>query len=140
MTSWGVVMTSSLSLSLQSLTCLVQLASVRRSLFTNTERGTFLAELVKGVRSILEQPQVYHFTLLLPYMTLKFPIPPVSQALADSECYHEFCRLMMRLKSNYQLGELMRLEEYSRLIELIAKFTISSLQVRNLSFLATHVL
>ena len=59
-------MTSSLSLFLQSLTCLVQLASVRRSLFTNTERGTFLAELVKGVRSILEQPQVFHFTLLLP--------------------------------------------------------------------------
>lgn len=42
----------------QSLTCLVQLASVRRSLFTNTERGTFLMQLVKGVRSILEQPQV----------------------------------------------------------------------------------
>lgn len=36
---------------------------------------------------------------------------------------------MMRLKSNYQLGELMRLDDYPRLIELIAKFTISSLQV-----------
>ena len=53
----------------------------------------------------------------------------LSQALADPECYHEFCRLLMRLKSNYQLGELMRLEEYPRLIELVAKFTISSLQV-----------
>ena len=36
---------------------------------------------------------------------------------------------MMRLKSNYQLGELMRLEDYPRLIELVAKFTVSSLQV-----------
>ena len=35
----------------------------------------------------------------------------------------------MRLKSNYQLGELMKLEEYPRLIELVAKFTVSSLQV-----------
>ena len=51
------------------------------------------------------------------------------QALADAECYHEFCRLMMRLKSNYQLGELMRLDDYPRLIELVAKFTVSSLQV-----------
>lgn len=56
-------------------------------------------------------------------------VPPSPQALADSECYHEFCRLMMRLKSNYQLGELMRLDDYPRLIELIAKFTVSSLQV-----------
>lgn len=55
------------------------------------------------------------------------PTPP--QALADSECYHEFCRLLMRLKSNYQLGELMRLDDYPRIIELIAKFTVSSLQV-----------
>ena len=51
------------------------------------------------------------------------------QTLADPECYHEFCRLLMRLKSNYQLGELMRLDEYPRLIELVAKFTVSSLQV-----------
>ena len=51
------------------------------------------------------------------------------QTLVDPECYHEFCRLLMRLKSNYQLGELMKLEEYPRLIELVAKFTVSSLQV-----------
>lgn len=52
------------------------------------------------------------------------------QALADPECYHEFCRLLMRLKSNYQLVELMRLDDYPQLIELVAKFTVSSLQVR----------
>lgn len=37
----------------------------------------------------------------------------------------------MRLKSNYQLVELMRLEDYPQLIELVAKFTVSSLQVRD---------
>ena len=56
------------------------------------------------------------------------PAPPL-KALADQGCYHEFCRLLMRLKSNYQLGELMRLEDYSTFIELVAKFTVSSLQV-----------
>ena len=50
---------------MQSITCLVQLASVRRSLFNNVERTNFLAQLVKGVRSILEQPQVRpHFSVL----------------------------------------------------------------------------
>ena len=49
----------------QSLTCLVQLASVRRSLFNNAERTTFLAQLVKGVKSILEQPQVRYIHVAL---------------------------------------------------------------------------
>ena len=103
-------------------------------------------QLVKGVRSILEQPQV-SLTLSLTHthththsLSLSLSLShahthtlslSLSQALADTECYHEFCRLMMRLKSNYQLGELMRLDDYPRLIELIAKFTVSSLQVNS---------
>ncbi len=51
------------------------------------------------------------------------------QTLADPECYHEFCRLLMRLKSNYQLVELMKLDSYTRFLEVVAKFTLSSLQV-----------
>ncbi len=35
----------------------------------------------------------------------------------------------MRVKSNYQLGELIRLEEYNSFVDLVAKFTVSSLQV-----------
>ena len=57
------------------------------------------------------------------YPTLNF------QTLSNPECYHEFCRLLMRVKSNYQLGELIRLEEYNSFIDLVAKFTVSSLQV-----------
>ncbi len=57
-------------------------------------------------------------------------LPPSFQALAVPDSYHEFCRLLVRLKSNYQLMELMKLEDYPRLIELVAKFTVSSLQVR----------
>lgn len=43
---------------LQVLSCLVQIASVRRSLFNNAERAKFLSHLVDGVKRILENPQV----------------------------------------------------------------------------------
>lgn len=42
----------------QVLSCLVQIASVRRSLFNNAERAKFLSHLVDGVKRILENPQV----------------------------------------------------------------------------------
>ena len=56
-----------------------------------------------------------------------------SQSLADPNNYHEFCRLLARLKSNYQLGEIVKVEGYSEFIALIAKFTVTSLQVRALA-------
>ncbi len=71
---------------------------------------------------------VFVNTELKPYI---YPItqPKPMQTLADPECYHEFCRLLMRLKSNYQLVELMKLDSYTRFLEVVAKFTLSSLQV-----------
>ena len=90
-----------------ALACLVQIASVRRSLFNNTERAKFLTQLMQGVRFILENPG----------------------SLSDPACYHEFCRLLARLKSNYQLTEIVKVEGYPETIGLIAKFTVTSLQV-----------
>ncbi|XP_044003499.1 exportin-7 isoform X1 [Aphidius gifuensis] len=95
------------TLSSLALSCLVQIASVRRSLFSHTERAKFLTHLVNGVTNILQNPQ----------------------GLSDSNNYHEFCRLLARLKSNYQLGELIMVENYPEAIGLIAKFTVQSLQV-----------
>jgi hypothetical protein len=54
------------------------------------------------------------------------------QELSDPSNYHEFCRLLARLKSNYQLGELVMVENYPEAIELIAKFTVQSLQVKSI--------
>lgn len=54
-----------------------------------------------------------------------------SQSLSDPNNYHEFCRLLARLKSNYQLGELVKVENYPEVIRLIANFTVTSLQVHN---------
>ncbi|KAA0191073.1 XPO7, partial [Fasciolopsis buskii] len=89
------------------LSCLVQLVSVRRSLFTNTERQSFLAELVGGTRTILANQSV---------------------SLSDSDTYHEFCRLLSRLKCNFQLTELIGLDCHAEFIHLITGFTIHSLK------------
>uniref|UniRef100_A0A8C3JUX6 Exportin 7 n=1 Tax=Calidris pygmaea TaxID=425635 RepID=A0A8C3JUX6_9CHAR len=85
---------------------ILSIASVRRSLFNNAERAKFLSHLVDGVKRILENPQ----------------------SLSDPNNYHEFCRLLARLKSNYQLGELVKVENYPEVIRLIANFTVTSLQ------------
>lgn len=94
-------------LSSLALSTLVQITSVRRSLLTNVERTKFLSHLVNGIKHILEN----------------------SQGLSDPDNYHEFCRLLARLKTNYQLGELVTVESYPETIQLIAKFTVQSLQV-----------
>ncbi|XP_053623394.1 exportin-7-B isoform X2 [Plodia interpunctella] len=101
-----------------ALGCLVQLASVRRSLFSNTERAKFLARLACGVRNILDN----------------------TQGLSEPTNYHEFCRLLARLKSNYQLGELVMVDNYPRLIELVAKFTVQSLQMWQFAPNSVHYL
>ncbi|XP_066129351.1 ran-binding protein 17 isoform X2 [Saccopteryx bilineata] len=93
-------------LSQLALSCLVQFASTRRSLFSSPERAKYLGNLIKGVRRILENPQ----------------------GLSDPGNYHEFCRFLARLKTNYQLGELVMVKEYPEVISLIANFTITSLQ------------
>uniref|UniRef100_A0A061RU54 Ran-binding protein n=1 Tax=Tetraselmis sp. GSL018 TaxID=582737 RepID=A0A061RU54_9CHLO len=90
-----------------ALECLVRLASVRRSLFSTEEnRSKFLNTLVNGTRDILR-----------------------TQMGLDSHAnYHEYCRLLGRLKTNYQLAELVNVDNYTEWIELVAQFTINSLK------------
>jgi exportin-7 len=65
----------------------VRLASVRRSLFAGeAERAKFLNQLAAGTRDILR----------------------TQRGLGEHANYHEFCRLLGRLKTNYQLSELVR--------------------------------
>lgn len=93
-------------LSNMALECLVRLASVRRSLFgSEAERAGFLSRLVAGTRGILAR----------------------QAGLQHHANYHEFCRLLGRLKTNYQLSELVGLESYGEWIQLVADFTVSSL-------------
>ncbi|KAH7547675.1 hypothetical protein JRO89_XS14G0001200 [Xanthoceras sorbifolium] len=94
-------------LSKEALECLVRMASVRRSLFTNdAARSKFLAHLMTGTKEILQ----------------------TGQGLADHDNYHEYCRLLGRFRVNYQLSELVNVEGYSDWIQLVAEFTLKSLQ------------
>ncbi|XP_050938101.1 uncharacterized protein LOC103488430 isoform X3 [Cucumis melo] len=93
-------------LSKEALECLVRLASVRRSLFTNdAARSKFLAHLMTGTKEILQ----------------------TGQGLVDHDNYHEYCRLLGRFRVNYQLTELVNVEGYSDWIRLVAEFTLKSL-------------
>ncbi|XP_078152438.1 ARM repeat superfamily protein isoform X2 [Carex rostrata] len=94
-------------LSKEALECLVRLASVRRSLFTDDpSRSQFLSHLMGGTKEILQ----------------------TGQGLANHDNYHEFCRLLGRFKANYQLSELLSVEIYGEWIRLVAEFTAKSLQ------------
>lgn len=77
-----------------------------------------LFQLVTGVKYILDHPQ----------------------GLSDPSCYHEFCRLLARLKSNYQLSELVKVEGYPEVIALITKFTVTSLQMWSFAPNSIHYL
>eukprot|EP00898_Chlorokybus_atmophyticus_P001655 jgi/Chlat1/2490/Chrsp175S02362 len=90
-------------LSNMALECLVWLASVRRSLFSNeTERSKFLKRLINGTREVLR----------------------TQHGLDQHANYHEYCRLLGRLKTNYQLSELVSVENYSEWIQLWASGSV----------------
>ncbi|KAK4380187.1 hypothetical protein RND71_002049 [Anisodus tanguticus] len=111
------------NISKEALECLVRLASVRRSLFTNDpSRVKYLAHLMTGTKDIMQ----------------------TGKGLAHHDNYHEFCRLLGRFKVNYQevmgssrgnsllqkckLSELVNVESYGDWIRLVAEFTLRSLQ------------
>ena len=104
------------SLALQAL---VQFSSVRRSLFSSEkERCVFLQALMDGIRHIMS-------TMV---------------GLSDSQNYHEFCRLLGRLKASYQLSELVRTNNFNDWLKLAGDFTITSLQSWQFSMNSIHYL
>lgn len=101
--------TSAAPRSAQAMECLSQLASVRRSLFPNQEtRQAFLHRILTAVVTVLRG----------------------QQRLGEEQNFHEFCRLLSRVKSNFQLGEMIKCGDvYQELIQLVAVFTVQSFQV-----------
>ncbi|TMW66006.1 hypothetical protein Poli38472_003771 [Pythium oligandrum] len=98
---------------------LMLFASVRRNLFaTDKDRAAFLSQLVSGICSILS----------------------TQQGLSDQQNYHEFCRLLGRLKSNYQLSELMKVDSFQEWMDMTPEFTVKSLQQWQWSANSTHYL
>lgn len=106
------------SIACYTLGCLVQMTSVRRSIFNNQERLQFLNRIVDGVKGILENPS----------------------GLSDPASYHEFCRLLVRFKANFQLTELTKVPCYNEIIALIKDFTCHAFQVWNCAPNSIHYL
>ncbi|KAK4339080.1 hypothetical protein RND71_040542 [Anisodus tanguticus] len=130
------------NISKEALECLVRLASVRRSLFTNdTSRVKYLAHLMTGTKDIMQTGKgenitddtqvVDHTDLSAQSLTPKSKATLTHQlntCLAHHDNYHVFCRLLGRFKVNYQLSELVNVESYGDWICLVAEFTLRSLQ------------
>ncbi|EYB96769.1 hypothetical protein Y032_0147g2599 [Ancylostoma ceylanicum] len=96
----------------------VQLASVRRTLFNGSERQTYLEHVVAGVKKVIENPD----------------------KLTEQPAFHEFCRMVSRLKTNFQLCELIKVPDYAALMRLLAQFTVESLRMMDLSANSTYFL
>lgn len=102
-----------------ALQALVQFSSVRRSLFSSEkERTQFLQALMAGIHHIMST------------MT----------GLNDRDNYHEFCRLLGRLKASYQLSELVKTPNFMEWLKLAGEFTITSLQSWQFSMNSIHYL
>ncbi|CAI5453025.1 unnamed protein product [Caenorhabditis angaria] len=100
------------------MTIIAQLASIRRTLFNGTERQAYVQKLVEGVVSVIMNPD----------------------KLSDQGAFHEFCRLIARLKTNYQLCELIAVPCYSHMLRLLAEFTVQSLRMMEFSANSTYFL
>ena len=73
-------------------------------------------------------------------VSCKFEASHIFQKLSDEATFHEFCRLLARLKANYQLGELVKARNYPECIALIADFTAASLRMWRFSPNSIHYL
>jgi exportin-7 len=105
--------------SAKAMEALILISSVRRSLFpTDKERAAFLSRLIDGIRKLLLN----------------------RTGLNHQDNYHEFCRLLGRLKANYQLNELVKTEGYLEWLELAANFTQQSLENWQYSTNSIHYL
>ena len=60
--------------------------------------------------------------------------------LQHQDNYHQFCRLLGRLKANYQLSELVKTDGYLEWLELAAGFTVMSVQNWQFSTNSIHYL
>lgn len=90
----------------KALECLVQLASMRRTLFASDDlRIMNIHRHMSGTLEILS----------------------TRAGLEDHDNYHHFCRWLARLKVNYQLDEIISLDVYRQWIDLVFNFTLQSL-------------
>ena len=103
----------------KAMEAVILICSVRRSLFpSDKEREAFLGRIIGGIRELLKN----------------------QTGLQHQDNYHQFCRLLGRLKANYQLSELVKTEGYLEWLELAARFTTQSIRNWQYSTNSIHYL
>jgi exportin-7 len=103
----------------KAMEAIILLSSIRRSLFaTEKDRAAFLSRLISRIRDMLANRTGLH----------------------HQDNYHQFCRLLGRLKANYQLSELVKAEGYLEWLVLAADFTVQSIQNWHYSTNSIHYL
>lgn len=103
----------------KAMEAVILICSVRRSLFpSDKEREAFLGRVMTGIRELLKN----------------------QTGLQHQDNYHQFCRLLGRLKANYQLSELVKTEGYLEWLKLAASFTTQSIQNWQYSTNSIHYL
>lgn len=103
----------------KAMEAVILICSVRRSLFpSDKEREAFLGRIMAGIRELLKN----------------------QTGLQHQDNYHQFCRLLGRLKANYQLSELVKTEGYLEWLELAASFTTQSIRNWQYSTNSIHYL
>jgi exportin-7 len=116
---FNIYRTNSPPRSSQAMEAIVQLSSVRRSLFTTEkERQVFLDYLMNQIHEIMAS----------------------KHGLDEEENYHEFCRLLGRLKASYQLSELVKTRGFADWLALASDFTTKSLLNWQYSMNSIHYL
>ena len=94
-------------------------SSCRRSVFVREEdRSKFLSELMDSILLILK----------------------TKQGLTHEANYHAFCRLLGRIKNNFQLTELLQANQWQEFSKEITSFTVQSFQNWQWSKNSTHYL
>jgi exportin-7 len=86
--------------------CISVLVATRRTLFSEEERAKFIKSIMQELIKILHSPQAFN----------------------DQSNYHEFCRILSRFKTVYQLSDICKIDIYQEFINIVTDFTIKSLQ------------
>eukprot|EP01147_Barroeca_monosierra_P003947 gene3947-6410_t len=124
-------------LSSHALNCLVQLASVRRTIFSSSEdRLYYLEQLVDGLCRILKSE---HGLKDGGASTLTV-FPFTSSIDIAGKIENDVSGLHLSFKYLYMLSELVCLSKYRECLELIARFTLISLENWDLSANSVHYL
>jgi len=93
------------------LECVSVIVATRRTLFSEEERLKFITSIIQQLIKILHLPQAFN----------------------DQSNYHEFCRILSRFKTVYQLSDICKVDQYEEFVNIVTDFTVKSLQSPNTS-------